>query len=372
MYKIKFLICGAVACIAMACVHKQRGSATMPPIGVEVAQAQRSSICDRVEVASQVASMYDVVIQPRIDGFLNAINYSKGMPVSRGDLLFVIDPSQYNISLLASRADLQKAEAEERLAYRNYERALPLVGIDAISRSDMDQYSATHSAARASVASAREMVNNAKLNLGYTKIYAPIDGLVAESPANVGDYVGPSTALSTLTTISYIDTVEVAIPIPSPIYMRNVTSSSQDSYDNSELLSDIELTLSGGERYEYEGEYYYTQKDTPTSSSTVVVVAKFPNPDRKLKSGMFARVKSNIGPEREVVTVPQVAVSQTQGVNSVWVMAPDSVVEFREVSLGATMGEDWIIDSGVDMGEYVLLTGQLKVHNGAKVAPQNK
>ncbi|MFR9542817.1 MAG: efflux RND transporter periplasmic adaptor subunit, partial [Rikenellaceae bacterium] len=233
----------------MACVHKQRGSATMPPIGVEVAQAQRSSICDRVEVASQVASMYDVVIQPRIDGFLNAINYSKGMPVSRGDLLFVIDPSQYNISLLASRADLQKAEAEERLAYRNYERALPLVGIDAISRSDMDQYSATHSAARASVASAREMVNNAKLNLGYTKIYAPIDGLVAESPANVGDYVGPSTALSTLTTISYIDTVEVAIPIPSPIYMRNVTSSSQDSYDNSELLSDIELTLSGGERY---------------------------------------------------------------------------------------------------------------------------
>ncbi len=373
MNMFKFIVCGmVVVATAVSCTHKQKSGGSMPPIGVDVAQAQEVALYDRVEVASEISALYDVVIQPRVDGFLSSINFSSGMPIKRGDLLFVIDPRQYNISLLAARADLEKAQAEELLAYRNYQRAQPLVEIDAISRSDMDQYASTHTAARASVRSAREVVNNATLNLGYTKIHSPIDGLVAGTVANEGDYVGPSTSMSVLTTISYIDTVEVEIPIPTPIYMRNVSVQEQGSYDNSNLLSDIELTLSGGERYDYRGEYHYTLKDTPTASSSVVIVAKFPNPEKRLKSGMFARVKSNIGEAKGRVVVPQAAVSQNQGINSVWVMSPDSVVEFRKVDLGETMGETWVIDSGVTSGEFVLTSGQLKVHNGAKVVPQTR
>ncbi len=371
MDRFKLMVCGVVLVCVTSCIHKSKKEG-MPPLNVEITTAQLTPIYDRVEVASEVSSLYDVVIQPRIDGFLNSINYSKGMPVKCGDLLFVIDPDQYNISLFAAQAELQSAQAQEVLARSNYERAVPLSRIDAISQSEMDQYTATHRAAVASVKSARESLNNAKLNLGYTKIYAPIDGLVADSPASSGDYVGPSTGLSTLTTISYIDTVEVEIPIPTSIYMRNIASQGEGSFDNSALLSDIELTLSGGESYEHKGEYHYTVKNTPTSSSTVVVVAKFPNPDRKLKSGMFARVKSNIGQPKERVVIPQVTVSQNQGVNSVWIMRPDSVVEFRKVKLGDTFGESWVIESGLTPGESVLLTGQLKVHNGAKVIPAKR
>ncbi len=368
MKNVKLMLLSATLIAFSACHHKTKKE-SIPPLKVRVTEAQQKNVYNKIEVASQVASLYDVVIQPRVNGFLNSKNYQEGMPIKRGDLLFVIDPDEYNINLFAAQADLESAQAEELLAKSNFQRALPLSQIDAISQSDMDQYSATHSAAKGSVKSAREALKSAKLNVSYTKIFSPIDGLVAESAANEGDYVGPSTALSTLTTISYIDTVEVEIPIPTAIYMRNIPTQEIGSFDNSELLSDITLTLSGGEEYEHKGEYHYTLKNSPSASSSVVIVAKFPNPNLQLKSGMFARIKSNIGAAQNRVVVPQIAVSQNQGVNSVWVVRPDSVVEFREVTLGDTSAEEWIIESGVRSGESVLISGQLKVHNGAKVIP---
>ncbi|MFI3282332.1 MAG: efflux RND transporter periplasmic adaptor subunit [Rikenellaceae bacterium] len=371
MERFKLSLYAIALIVAISC-HQKSKKMSMPPLRVEVAEAQSVPIFEKVEVASQIKSLYDVVIQPRVDGFLDSISFSEGMPIKRGDLLFTLDASQYNISVLAAQAELESAIAQEIAAHNNYQRAVPLAEIDAISQSDLDQYTATHSAAKASVKSAQEALNSAKLNLSYTQIASPIDGIIADSPASEGDYVGPSTALSTLTTVSYIDTVEVEIPIPTAIYLKNVAHQEGGSYDNSTLLSDIELTLSGGEKYRYAGEYHYTLKDSPTSSSSVVVVAKFPNPSRRLKSGMFARVKSNIGEQKESVVVPQEAVNQNQGVNSVWIVRPDSVVEFREVTLGATSAQNWIIESGVEPGESVLLTGQLKVHNGAKIIPTKK
>ncbi len=342
----------------------------MPPQSVEIHVAEEVATYNNIEVSSSITSLYEVVIQPRVDGFLRSINFSDGMPISRGKLLFTIESNTYNIARLAAQAELESAQAQEILARSNYERAVPLARIDAISQSDLDQYRATHSAAIAAVKSAREALNNAELNLSYTRIYAPIDGVIAATSANEGDYVGPSTAISTLTTISYLDTVEVYIPIPTSIYLESVTTTKSGYYDNATLLSDIELTLSGAERYPYKGLYNYTKKDTPTTSSTIVIVAKFPNPELRLKSGMFARIRANIGAQRERVVVPQIAVSQSQGVNSVWIMKPDSTVEFRKVTLGGTTREGWIIDSGIERGESVLLSGQMKVHNGAKVSPK--
>ncbi len=371
MEKFKLTLYAVALFVAVACHHKVTHK-SLPPLNVEIATATSNQIYEHIEVATEIQGLYEATIQPRIDGFLDTIAYASGMPISRGSLLFVINPDTYNIALLTAQANLESAIAQEVLAHNNYQRAFPLAQIDAISRSELDQYTATHNAAKASVKAAREALNNSKLNLSYTRITAPIDGIIAETPAKEGDFVGPSTIFSKLTTISYIDSVEVDIAIPTAIYLRYLGSLESNSYDNSSLLSDIELTLSGNEIYPYKGEYYYTRKNTPSSSSSVVIVAKFPNPNQRLKSGMFARVKANIGVPQNNIIVPQIAVSQTQGVNSVWVMLPDSTVKFREVDLGTTSGRDWIINSGVDAGEDVLLTGQLKVHNGAKVIPTKK
>ncbi|MFI3292035.1 MAG: efflux RND transporter periplasmic adaptor subunit [Rikenellaceae bacterium] len=371
MEKFKLSLYAIALLVAIACHHRS-SKKPLPPLSVEVATAKSQSIYDQIEVASQIESLYETTIQPRVDGFLDSIAYSPGMPIKRGELLFVINPDSYNIALLAQQANLESAVAQEILAHNNYQRALPLAQIDAISKSDLDQYTATHNAAMATVKSANEALANAELNLSYTRITSPIDGIVAESSAKVGDYVGLATEFSTLTTISYIDSVEVEIPIPTAIYMQHLPSKQSNSYDNLLLLSNIELTLSGGEHYPYLGEYDYTLKSTPSSSSSVVIMAKFPNPEARLKPGMFARVKANIGSANERVIVPQSAVSQNQGVNSVWIMRPDSTVEFRQVTLGNTTAQGWVIQDGVSSGEDVLLTGQLKVHNGAKVIPSKK
>lgn len=371
MNKIIKIICYSALFVAGSCA-KRGAKENIPPLEVEYSVASSEDVAKKIAISSQIESLYDVIIQPRVDGYLVEISYEDGMPIKRGQQLFLIDPSQLNTTLLASQAELESARAQEVLAHNNYQRAIPLASINAISQSDLDQYRATHSAAIAAVKSAEQSLKNAELNVGYTTITAPIDGVIASTAAHEGDYVGPAAEVNSLTTISYIDTITVEIPIPTNIYLES-RGNADNTFDNSTLLSNIELTLANGEPYGIMGTYDYTLKDTPTYSSTVVVVAKFPNPEGRLKGGMFARINADIGEAQPCVVVPQRAVSQTQGINSLWVIKPDSTVEYRAVKLGSTTPQGgWIIDSGVEAGERVLLTGQLKVHNGAKVKPTTK
>ncbi len=367
MNKLQLTLYIFVALLSVSCKHKKEKK-EMPPIKVEVVTAKVDSLYSRINIATQVDGLFNAAIQPRVNGFLVATHYQGGMPVKRGDLLFTIDPSSFATSLYTAKADLESARASEVLAQRNYERAEPLAAIDAISKSDLDQYRATYKAAKASTKAAEETLRSAELEIGYTKIYAPISGIAARTTASHGDYIGPGTLQSELTTISQVDSVIVELPIPTAQYLRYATKKADGSFDNTTLLHDIVMTLPDSSQYKYRGEYYYTLKDTPTSSSTVVIVAKFPNPSLILKEGMFARVAANIGAKKGCIAIPKVAVSQMQGINSVWVIKPDSTAEWRKVTLGDSFGRLWEISSGVNEGENVVVSGGIKLHNGVKVA----
>lgn len=367
MNRQKLVLLVVTLLIIVGCKQKKKRT-EMPPVKVETAIASIDSLYNRVNVASQIKGLYSATIQPRVNGFLRSINYQGGMPVKRGDLLFTVDPSTFATSLYAAKAALESARASEVLAQRNYERAEPLAQIDAISQSDLDQYRATYKAALASTKSAEESLRSAELEIGYTNIYAPISGVASKTTASTGDYIGPATLQSSLTTISYLDSVSVEIAIPTAKYLKYTSTSEGGSFDNATLLSDIELILPDSSTYEHRGEYYYTLKDTPSASSTVVLVAKFPNHSLKLKEGMFARVRANIGEKRGYVVVPKSAVNQMQGVNSLWVVKPDSTAEWRQVTLGDNFKDLWVIDSGVEAGESVVVGGGMKLHNGVKVA----
>ncbi|MFI3294586.1 MAG: efflux RND transporter periplasmic adaptor subunit [Rikenellaceae bacterium] len=349
--------------------HKQE---QMPPLRVEVSKATRTPISDQITTATQIESLYHVIIQPRVDGFLESINYDEGMPVKKGDLLFRIEPGSFATALYSAKADLESALARELAAKNDFDRALPLSKINAISQSDLDQYTATYRAAKAASEVARQNIESAQLNIDYTQIYAPIAGLIAKTNANQGDYVGPSTKLSDLTTISYTDTIMVNIAIPTSKYLSHIPDHEQGTYDNRNLLSNIRLTLADSTIYPHQGEYHYTKKNTPKNSSTIVIVAKFPNPQLRLKEGMFAKVTANIGEEQEKILVPQSAISQVQGVNSLWMVTPDSTARFQKVTLGETQGDQWIIEQGIEPNQMVISSGAIKMHNGAKVIPEVK
>ena len=169
------------------------------------------------------------------------------------------------------------------------------------------------------------------------ELRSPIDGIIEHTAAHVGDYVGPGTQFSVLTTVSNIDTLTVDVAIPMSQYLR-YAGDRTSIYDNEGVLSDIRLVLADGSRYPLGGIYDYTRKDVSSTTGTLVVVVMFPNPDETLKPGQFARVEASVGPVRPRVVVPQQAVSQTQDIASVWVVEADSTVHYRRVTPGDTYG----------------------------------
>jgi membrane fusion protein (multidrug efflux system) len=293
------------------------------------------------------------------------------MPVKQGELIFRLDDAPQRANRLAAEASLSSAKAKAVEALRNYERAIPLARINAISQMQLDQYTAENQAAIAAVKSAEQNLRNAQLEESYTRIYAPISGIISSSAATAGDYVGPGTQFSELTTIQNIDTVSIDLAIPMNEYLA-LSKRKKFSYDNSSLLSDIRLQVADGSIYPEQGFYKFTRQRIASDMGTIVLVVGFRNPNYTLKAGQFARVTASIGGSKESVLIPQRAVSQIQNISSVWVIRPDSTAEYREVKLGGTAGEWWIVDSGVSKGERVAVTGLQKLRNGMKVYPTLK
>jgi RND family efflux transporter MFP subunit len=178
--------------------------------------------------------------------------------------------------------------------------------------------------------------------------------------------VGPGTQFATLTTIQNIDTICVDLAIPMSEYLA-VSGRKSFSYDNATLLSNIELRVADGSRYSEAGFYKYTRQSIASEMGTIVLVIGFANPNYELKTGQFARVSATMGADRERIVVPQRAVSQVQNITSVWVIHPDSTAEYRKVEMANTIGEEWVVQSGVEVGEMVATTGLQKLRNGTKV-----
>jgi len=367
MNRIGTLLC-AFAVLSSSGCRSRHAAHEQPLLHVEVIEAKTDTVPNRMNFISSVESNFDALIEPRVNGYLVDKYFSNGMPVKKGQLLFRIDPDLLTTTLLSAQASLESARAQEVSARNDYERAVPLARIDAISQTQLDQYTAEYRAAQAAVRSAEQQVRSARLQVGYTRIYAPIDGIIASSNAHTGDYVGVGTQFTVLTTISNIDTVLVKVAIPMAQYLR-FAGTRPSIYENEGLLSDITLSLADGVVYPFKGRYGYTEKDITSSMGTIVLVVKFANPDYMLKPGQFARISANVGPSLPYVVVPQRAVMQMQDIDAVWVIGRDSTVQYRHVELGRIADGRWCILSGVAPGEWVVTGGIQKLHNGQKVIP---
>lgn len=347
--------------------HKSKSPEAEPAMRIEVSEVKKDSITMQYEFTTHLQSNYDAVIQPRVNGYLLKKNYQSGMPVRKGDLIFVIESNLLSTSMRAAEAQLYSAQAQLAESENNYNRAKPLAELNAISQSQLDQYQAEYLSAQSSVKSARQNLESTRLQVGYAKIYAPINGIIASSEAHVGDYVGPATQFQVLTTISNLDTLSAQLAIPTSLYLKYAREGK--SYENQDLLSDIRLFLSSGEEYGYKGVYDYTKQNISSSSGTISIVVDFPNPDSTLKAGEYANVRVGMGGKRAKILIPQSAVNRIQSISSVWVVKPDNTVEYRAVKLGDTFNDMWIVEEGLSVGEMVALTGLQKLHAGMKVVP---
>lgn len=364
--KTRTILLFILPALSLSCLQPTKQ--TIPePIVVQTASVAVESIATRQSFISSLTANYTAVVQPRVAGYLSAKLFKNGMPVKMGQTIFKIDSRRQRADMLAAKAAFESAKAQSIEAANNYNRAVPLAAIDAISQAQLDQYTAQYRAAKESVKSAEQTLRNAELDVEYTTIKATINGIISSSEAYVGDYVGPGTKFETLTKIENIDTLCAEVAIPVSQYLT-LSGRKAFTYNNKELLSDIELYLADGTKYPLGGSYSYTKSAVASTEGTIVIVVSFPNPDYLLKSGQFARVKTNIGASQRQVVIPLSAINEVQGVNSVWVVDKDSTVHYRQVSVGDIVnGGRRVVRSGLVVGEKVVLDGGAKLSNGQKV-----
>lgn len=343
----------------------------MPPLKLAVIEAKSELIPNRMTFVGQTSALNSYTIEPRVSGYLTKINFTGGQLVKKGQLLFKIDPITFETQVAQAKANLASAQAELTQAENNYNRSVPLAKINAISKSQLDAATATMQSAKESVIAARANLRNANLNLSYTTITSPDNGIVEQPKASIGDFVGVGTQYQVLTTVSDNRDVTVNLAIPTAKYY-NIVSSEQQSNKNDSLLSDIALKISDSVTYPYKGKYRYTAQNIDNQSGAIILQVEFPNPDGLLKAGQFARVGANVGKSKYKIVVPQVCVNEIQGNYSVWVLGKDNKAEFRKVDVGQTFGQMWIIENGLQAGEKVITEGFSKLHDGMTVEPLEK
>jgi membrane fusion protein (multidrug efflux system) len=298
----------------------------------------------------------NATIRAQVPGYLMRQDYREGSKVKKGDLLFEIDPRPFQAVLDQALAQLGKTELDVK-------RLTPLAKEDAVSRQELDDATQANLAAKAAAEAAR-------LNLEFTRILSPVDGIAGIAAAQIGDLVGPNTG--TLASVSTVDPIKAYFHVSEQEYLNcpSCFSNAADPGDDS-VPRTLELTLADGSVFPHKGRLYVIGRQVDMQTGTLQVVGLFPNPGDVLRPGQFARVRAVTRTEVAALLVPQRAVTELQGSYQVLVVGPDNRASIRPVAVGARSGTMWIIENGLKPGERVVVEGLQKVPEGGAVNPKS-
>ncbi len=322
------------------------------------------------ERMAQTMGAQDVEIRARVEGILETAAFREGTMVEKGDLLYVIDPSVMEANLGQAQGNLTQAEAAFSKAQRDVKRLTPLWEKNAISRQMLDDAVAAESSASGAVAAARSAVENMQIQLGYTKIYAPISGLIGKSEVKSGNLVGRGQS-TLLATISALDPIHVRFNISEQEYMQ-IHRAIKEKGKDAESQKVFELILADGTVHPHNGSTVFADRNIDSATGTLMIEVAYPNPDYELRPGQFARVRRAIGVVENAILVPQRAVQELQATYSVFIVTPESKAEFRKVEIGPSVGNFYVIKSGLRAGEKVVIEGGQKLQNNMPVAAELK
>jgi membrane fusion protein, multidrug efflux system len=361
------LIC--LTFLSLGACQKEQQTAAAPPPEVEVAEiiTRDAPIVD--EWVGTADGLVNATIRAQVTGYLIKQEYSEGDPVKKGDALFVIDPRPFQEILDQALGTLAQMEAQHENAHANLGRVQTLAAENALSKKDLDDATGAERSTGAAVIAANAAVEKARLDLGFTRIISPIDGIAGIARAQVGDLVGPSQG-GELATVSMIDPIKVYYTITEQAYLELMKRFPSAAGRDGERRMDIELILGDGSSYPHKGKFYAIDRQIDTRTGTLRVAATFPNPYYLLRPGQFVRVRVQSGIRKGALLIPQRAVTELQGSYQVAVVGPDNRVDVRQVVPGERSGPLWMIDRGLKRGERVVAEGSGKVKQGMVVTPK--
>ncbi len=307
-------------------------------------------------------------IFPKVSGYLLKMNYDEGSTVQVGQLLFEIDPRPYQAALDAAQGDLEKAYANQRKSESDVKRYGSLVREGAVSKKEYTDAVRTNEMNKAAVSTVKAALEQAKLNLDWTKVTSPITGLAGSAIAQVGDLVDPS---KKLTTISVIDPIKVIFPLSENEYIwyQKMHLTNKDGAPVS-TGPEIDIILSDGSVYPQKGAFSFADRQIDPGTGTISVQIKAPNPDGFLRPGQYAKVRAQVGTFNDALVIPRRAIIETQGTTQIAVVTQDNKVEMRDIKVGYIFGNNRIVTDGLKEGESIIVEGFLKIKEGMIVSPK--
>jgi membrane fusion protein (multidrug efflux system) len=358
----------ALSLVAAACSKKEAPPPAPPD--VKAATVLQKDVPIYVEAIGQTRGSTEIEVRARVEGFLQTVDFKEGNPVRKGQLLFTIDPAPFRASLAQAKGQLAETEANLARTKQDVVRFEPLVAKNAISRQEYETAVAVHRAAEASVAAAKASVDKAALDLGYTRVLAPEDGMAGKTEVYPGTLVGRGQS-TLLTNISQIGTIHVRFTVPERDYLYYARRRQERMANKAkEEVLPFELILADGSILPSKGQLVFVDRNVDSQTGTILLEAAFPNPGGIVRPGQFARVRVAVDMKPQAILVPQRAVSELQGIYNVAVVGGDDTIDLRMVKPGERIGTLWIIDSGLKGGERVVVEGLQKVRAGVKVKPE--
>jgi membrane fusion protein (multidrug efflux system) len=360
-----------VTALGAGCERSVASAASAPaasPPAVEVTPVIQKDVALEGEWVGTLEGYVNAQIQPQVSGYLIRRDYQEGGFVRQGQVLFEIDPRPFQAALDQAKGQLAQAQAQMANADMNVKRDTPEAEAHAIPQSQLDNDTQALLGAKAAVEANQAAVEQATLNLGYTKVVSLIDGIAGINTVQVGNLVGPSIVL---TAVSQLNPAKVYFPISEQEYLRMADGGAPGTVDWLTHASRIplQLILSDGTTYLYPGRVVFADRQVNTQTGTIQIVGEFPNPKNLLRPGQYARIRALTGYLQKASLVPQAAVNQQQGTYQVTVVGVDNHAQLRTVEVGPRLGTLWVITSGLKPGERVVAAGAEKTKEGELVNP---
>ena len=355
----------ALSILASSCNRGRAATATPTP-EVLVATVEQRDVPVYSEWVATLDGYVNAEIRPQVSGYVIKQDYTEGSLVHKGQALFEIDPRPFQAALDRAKGDLAQAQAQLGKSTLDVERDTPLAEAKAIAKSQLDNEVQAKLGAQAAVESGRAAVEQAGLNLEWTKVTSLVDGIAGIAQVQIGNLVGPN---SVLTSVSQVEPIKAFFPISEREYVlvqkeNNATSS---KHTIRFFGNPVELILTDGSTYPQKGKILLADRQVDPNTGTIRIVAAFPNPGNILRPGQYGRVRVEASVKKDALLLPQSAVTESQGGHQVAVVGSDHKISMRAVKPGETVGTMWVIDEGLKPGEQVVVEGLQNLREGTLV-----
>ena len=371
---MKFITICLITCLSFylfACSEEKKAPPPPPPPDVSVIETKAQDISLYQEFVGQTSGLKDIAIRARLEGFLEGVHFQEGSEVSKGDLLYTLESQPFEEKVAARMSAVAEVQTMLAKTKGDLERIRPLAEINAVSKSDLDAAVAAYEANLSSLEAAKATLRSAKIELGYTKISSPIEGIIGRTKAKVGDFVGKDPNPVILNTVSRVDTILVDFFITESQYLKIAPHLIKlEAAQQTEMKAEFDLILVDGSLYGHKGKPDFIDREVDPTTGAMLVQASYPNPEKLLRPGQFAKVRIKGQVIDGAIMIPQRCVMEIQGLFNVFVVDSSNKVETREIKVGSKVGSLWQITEGLKPGERVIFEGLQKVRDGVVANPE--